>query len=589
MPPKKRPSRKDRDASLKRGPKNLIPFMEKGQEPDAIVIGSGIGGLTCAAFLGRAGKRVLVLEQHDTAGGCLHSYAAGGYEWDVGIHYVGEVGGPGVHRAILEQLTRGQLEWSHQGDPYDVAYLPLSDKDGNDGRWEAFKFVQGLGRNEEMLCARFPAEKAAVQAFFRDMKKQMAGALFIVPKLLPKCIARLVCPILDVFNGFYTRLATPLTEALDKLGVQDPLLRAALTYPWGDLGNTPATLPYGIMLGLHAHFQKDGGFFPVGGAASISYCLVETILAQGGDVLTRVPVREILVEGNKAYGVVLESGKKVVVSCKDGNVISAVSYQTLYDKLLPRSAVPRPLAGLQDGGCMREGMAAMSLFVGLEGSPSELGLNKIQENAWAFSGACFETDFAKFLAQSRDDVLASKLPWPGVFVGFPSSKDPAWNEDFKGKSSVTVISFVNWSWFADYEKTRVHKRGSEYDHLKDHIAKRMWEFTCKVYPQLKNAKVGHFEAGTPLSNNYYIGSNKGEIYGADHNADRFALHNLIAARPDVTGITNLVVAGQDNLCGGFAGGLFGGCLGAGTALGSSYGLWLGMLYSGFRYIPGFTP
>lgn len=52
---------------------------------DAVVIGSGIGGLTTAACLSKAGYKVLVLEQHYTAGGYTHSYARNGYEWDVGV------------------------------------------------------------------------------------------------------------------------------------------------------------------------------------------------------------------------------------------------------------------------------------------------------------------------------------------------------------------------------------------------------------------------------------------------------------------------------------------------------------------------
>lgn len=51
---------------------------------DAVVIGSGIGGLTAAALLSKAGKRVLVLEQHDKAGGCTHTYQNKGFEFDVG-------------------------------------------------------------------------------------------------------------------------------------------------------------------------------------------------------------------------------------------------------------------------------------------------------------------------------------------------------------------------------------------------------------------------------------------------------------------------------------------------------------------------
>src|SRR5699024_8226009 len=57
---------------------------------DAIVIGSGIGGLTAAACLSKMGKKVVVLEQHYTAGGFTHSYDRNGYEWDVGVHYIGD-------------------------------------------------------------------------------------------------------------------------------------------------------------------------------------------------------------------------------------------------------------------------------------------------------------------------------------------------------------------------------------------------------------------------------------------------------------------------------------------------------------------
>ena len=58
---------------------------------DAIIIGSGMGSLTCAALLSKEGKKVLVLERHYVAGGFTHVFKRKGYEWDVGIHYIGEV------------------------------------------------------------------------------------------------------------------------------------------------------------------------------------------------------------------------------------------------------------------------------------------------------------------------------------------------------------------------------------------------------------------------------------------------------------------------------------------------------------------
>merc|ERR1719401_1619262 len=99
----------------------------------------------------------------------------------------------------------------------------------------------------------------------------------------------------------------------------------------------------------------------------------------------------------------------------------------------------------------------MSLFVGLDHDPKELGIDQIQENAWAFRGSDYDRDFAKFTSQSLDELFEKKHRMPGVFVGFPSSKDPAFLEDFgPNKCTVTVIAVVSWSWFAEFETSKVH-------------------------------------------------------------------------------------------------------------------------------------
>jgi hypothetical protein len=68
------------------------PSKVDGEEYDAIVIGSGVGGLTTASLMAQAGKKVLVLEQHYVAGGACHTFKSKGYEFATGIHYVGELG-----------------------------------------------------------------------------------------------------------------------------------------------------------------------------------------------------------------------------------------------------------------------------------------------------------------------------------------------------------------------------------------------------------------------------------------------------------------------------------------------------------------
>ncbi len=83
---------------------------------DVIVIGSGIGGLANAALLSRLGRRVCVLEQHYTAGGFTHTYERNGYEWDVGVHYIGEGHKPySPLRRIFDGISDGQRQWAPTG------------------------------------------------------------------------------------------------------------------------------------------------------------------------------------------------------------------------------------------------------------------------------------------------------------------------------------------------------------------------------------------------------------------------------------------------------------------------------------------
>src|SRR5690606_6391285 len=95
-------------------------FRSEG-EWDAIVVGSGLGGLATAVMLAEhAGKRVLVLERHYTAGGFTHVFQRPGYEWDVGLHYVGDVqSSRSGTRRLFDHVTDGSLDWASMGDVYD--------------------------------------------------------------------------------------------------------------------------------------------------------------------------------------------------------------------------------------------------------------------------------------------------------------------------------------------------------------------------------------------------------------------------------------------------------------------------------------
>src|SRR5438552_3885568 len=124
---------------------------------DAIVIGSGAGGLAAALAMQQAGKRVLVLEQHYLPGGWCHSFDLGGYRFSPGVHYVGELAPGGRMRRIYEGLGLGP----------DLEFCELN-PDGLDHvivGGERFDIPRGKERLAERLRARFPGEARGIDGY----------------------------------------------------------------------------------------------------------------------------------------------------------------------------------------------------------------------------------------------------------------------------------------------------------------------------------------------------------------------------------------------------------------------------------------
>ena len=92
---------------------------------DVIIIGSGMSGLTTAVLLAQHDLKVLVLEKHFKVGGFTHTFKRKNYEWDVGIHYIGEVHNQKSYaRRLFDRITDAKLEWAKMDDNYDRIIFP---------------------------------------------------------------------------------------------------------------------------------------------------------------------------------------------------------------------------------------------------------------------------------------------------------------------------------------------------------------------------------------------------------------------------------------------------------------------------------
>ena len=502
---------------------------------DAVVIGSGIGGLGAAALLSRlAGQRVLVLERHYEAGGYTHTFRRPGYEWDVGVHYVGSVHPRTLLGKFLALITDGSLKWEPMGEVYDRILI------GDDH----YDLPAGRKNLKAQLIEYFPDEAEAIDAYFGLLREAAAASgSYFLAKLLPPLLANaLRGRLLEPFYKFSRRTTREVLEEL----TDNQRLIAVLTGQWGDYGLPPAQSSFAMHAMLVTHYIH-GAVYPVGGSCRIAESIVPVIEAAGGRVLVRAEVEEILVEDGRATGVRMADGRTI----RAPQVISSAGVFNTFQRLLsPEVAREYGLPGqLQP---IQPSASHLCLYLGLEHTAEELGLQKT--NLWIYPGEDIEARIQRAFADADEEL-------PLVYVSFPSAKDPDFLRRFPGKATIEMITVAPFSWFEQWDTTDWKKRGDDYEAFKEEMTRRLLEVLYEHLPELRG-KIAHYELSTPLTTRHFMNYEVGEIYGIDHSPARFEQEFLRPATP----IAGLYLTGQDIATCGVAGALFGGVLTAGAVL-----------------------
>ena len=497
-------------------------------EYDAIVIGSGMGGLTSAALLSELGWKVCVLEQHYTAGGYTHSYERNGYEWDVGVHYIGDVGAETRTKKMFDFLTNGNLKWAPMAAEYDRFYV--GDK--------VFNAVAGRQEFRDNLVRQFPAEGRAIDRYMQ-LLKQVSGALYAhsMERALKPWQRRLATPILKWKkpNVLYRNTHDVLSELTD-----DPDLVATLCGQWGDMGLPPKQSAFMVHAMIARHYLY-GGFYPTGGSWQIAEHIIPRIQETGGEVFTYALVKEIVVEEGIVTGVEMADGHRIDCGC----VISSAGIGNTFDGLLSSKIVKN--AGYEkDLSSVRPSFAHLGVYIGLQHTAEELGLPKT--NFWIYPGNDYDAAVDEF-------VKDRNAPFPVVYISFPSAKDPDYLRRHPGTATIEIVAPAPYAWFEQWQGSTWGKRGDDYEAFKKELGDRLMRHLYDKLPQLEG-KVDYFEVSTPLSTNWFSGYQHGELYGLDHTAERLQ-QDWLGPR---TRIPGLWLTGQDTLTCGVTGAMMAGML-----------------------------
>lgn len=521
---------------------------------DAIVVGSGIGGMTTAGLLaGVANKKVLVLEKHSEPGGLTHVFRRDGASWDVGLHYVGQVEPGSQARAFFDYLSGGDLRWNRMTDEFDRFVYPGLD----------FRMPSDPRRFEERLIHRFPDEASAIRRYFRDVHAVVRwNVLGFMRGFVPKQVE----PLLRLAQHLTRGKAVQTTKQYLDKNFHSPLLRALLASQWGDYGLPPSRSAFAIHAQIVAHYL-NGAWFPEGGSGRIARTFERGIENHGGSIRVYQEVTSIIVRDGQAIGVKVIDRRgseprevthlaPIVIS----NVGAPITFKLLLATDGETGAKTADLRALIDR--LHGGMSAVTLYLRLKASASTIGVKG--ENCW------INTTIDHDAAEKKTSGLLEGDP-SQIYVSFPSMKS---GED--RFHTAEIISFTDGQAFAPWCDQPKGNRGADYSALKQRISDGLLGLAETAIPGLI-ALVDYAELATPLTFKHYTSHLGGNFYGLPATPERYKSYLLKPRTP----IDGLYLSGSDAGCLGIVGALMAGVGAACQALGArGYPLIKGVLKNG---------
>jgi phytoene dehydrogenase-like protein len=479
-----------------------------GESWDAVIIGAGLGGLSCAAAFARQGFKPLVLEQHTVPGGYATTFKRpGGFVFDASLHSTGVGERNGIPNLISGFPEITDIEFV----PHKVLYraifpdydirVPHKDMDG---------YIK-------LLVDTFPEEKAGIESLFQTMRElvsdlnkyQSAGGkvdMASFPKEYPYLV--------KCFNSTWGTVLDSHIKGLK--------LKAVVSALWGYFGLPPSKLASLYYILPVIGYLQDGGYYPVGRSQKISDSLRRFIEERGGKVLLNARVESILVKEHAAYGIRTADGAehlgRVVVS-------NANAYDTVRKMIDEAEFLKTYLARMDT---FTASLSSFQVFLGLKKDlVSEVGIKDTE--IFCDTGYDAEEGYRQALNAEVEKGGFGLTLYDNLYKGYSP----------QGKNTLNIMilqGYDPWKKFeADYFAGRKDAYRAEKERMADVLIQKVEE---TLLPGLRKA-IEVREVATPLTNIRYTSNYRGAIYGWDQTVDNCEPRRL----PHKTPIKNLYLAG----------------------------------------------
>jgi phytoene dehydrogenase-like protein len=451
---------------------------------DVIIIGSGAGGMASAVPLAQAGLKVLVCEQHEVPGGWTHSFTLNGYRFSPGVHYIGGLQPGGNLRRIYEGLGVSQ----------DMSFCELN-PDGYDHIFigdERFDIPKGRQNFADRLKKRFPSEAQGINAYLDAVPNLMQNLRRLGRVNSPGAAVQAVGSAASVL-----RWARRSGQDLIDHHVNDPVLKAILAGQSGDHGMPPSQVSAFVHAGITNHYL-DGGYYPRGGGFTIPRAFVRALKRAGGELRLQTNVNHILVDNNRATGVILSDGTKIHARY----VISNADPEVTLGKLVGREHLSDKLVRKLDR--VEYSTSALSLFFAVDMDLRAAGLDS--GNYWFYD---HEDIDALYRLGLTAHALEAETP-PAMFLTVTTLKDPS--KLHSGHHTCEAFTFVGYDAFNKWAHGKSGAHTADYMALKEDLSWRMFQALERRVPGISEHIV-FWSLGTPLTNQHYINATRGNLYG----------------------------------------------------------------------------
>lgn len=449
---------------------------------DVIIIGAGLGGLVSAAALAVKGKKILLLEKGHMVGGYQIFFKRDKFIIEPCLHICAEAGEGNTVRQILAALDLADVVEFSRFDPVSQFVFP-------DG---AITIPSDYRSYIELLKNKFPEEADGIDSVFNDMNSIYQGL-----KKFPE-----IEPIVEEYAS------KPFHSLLAKY-VKNERLQTIIGGYAAYFGLPLSQISTLLLCGFSAAVIFEGGYMPKGGIKKLVASIENRIKELGGEIRLRSSVKEIIVQGGKAAGVILESGDRF----EAGNIISNVDVTTTFFNLVGEENLPSEftdrLRKLQPSD------SAFNVFLGVKSR--DLRLDELPEAIVVFPDYDLEGQYQA--------MLKGELERSNFSIGIPTKTNPA----FAPEGHDVIILFAPLPYRLE---------GVDWKENKSEFTQRLIDLAEKVIPGLKD-NIVMTEAASPATLFRYTGNTGGAVGGWAYTPESDAL------RPEnKTPVEGLYLAGH---------------------------------------------